>query len=48
MNRKLMTPFEEAELKTDLLVKSKVMGPFERPRDKRPDTIKKGCYASRE
>jgi hypothetical protein len=42
-----MTPFEEAEQKTDLLVKSKVMGPFERPRDKRRVTIKEGCYASR-
>jgi hypothetical protein len=43
-----MTPFEEAELKTDLLVNSTLMGQFERPRDKRRDTIKKGCYANRE
>ena len=46
MNRKLMTPFEPAEMKTDLVVNSKVMSPFERRRHRRHDTIKKGCCAS--
>ena len=40
MNRELMTPFEQAELKTDLEVNSKVMRSFERRRHTWHDTIK--------
>jgi hypothetical protein len=41
MNRQLTTPIEQAELKADLVVNSKVMVSFERCRHRRHDTIKK-------